>query len=301
MADNVNITPGSGDVVAADDIAGAKHQRVKLTLGADGVNDGDVSSSNPIPASVSGTVTANAGTGTFAVSAASLPLPSGAATETTLSSINTKTPALGQTTMTGSTPVVIASNQSAVPISGTVAVSSLPSGTTILGGYNYTSGVFLITAAADAATGGKNWLINPVGSGVTVRVRKIRFSSQLGSALVAVTSPRFNIERVTFTGTASGASVAPAKRKSSDAANASSLRTASTGLTLTAGNVVSVFLPVASATAVAYNTPSVVDIEYADDEFIYLDAGEGLVCRQADAGTASDTRRCVIHYVVDEI
>ena len=37
---------------------------------------------------VDGTVTANAGTGTFAVSAASLPLPSGAATETTLSSIN---------------------------------------------------------------------------------------------------------------------------------------------------------------------------------------------------------------------
>ncbi len=34
---------------------------------------------------VSGTVTANAGTGTFAVSAASLPLPSGAATEATLS------------------------------------------------------------------------------------------------------------------------------------------------------------------------------------------------------------------------
>lgn len=50
------------------------------------------------------------------ISAAALPLPSGAATETTLSAINTKTPALGQAAMAASSPVVIASNQTAVPI-----------------------------------------------------------------------------------------------------------------------------------------------------------------------------------------
>jgi hypothetical protein len=60
------------------------------------------------------------------VSAASLPLPSGAATETTLASINTKTPAIGQAAMAASSPVVIASNQSAVPISATAL--PLPSG-----------------------------------------------------------------------------------------------------------------------------------------------------------------------------
>ena len=49
MADNVGYTPGVGATVAADDIAGALHQRIKLTLGADGVNEGDVSSSNPLP------------------------------------------------------------------------------------------------------------------------------------------------------------------------------------------------------------------------------------------------------------
>lgn len=70
---------------------------------------------------VSGTVTANAGTGTFAVSAASLPLPTGAATSalqttgnTSLNSIDTKTPALGQTTMSASVPVTISSDQSTV-------------------------------------------------------------------------------------------------------------------------------------------------------------------------------------------
>lgn len=49
------------------------------------------------------------------VSAASLPLPTGAATETTLAAINTKLPALGQAAMASSQPVVIANNQSAVP------------------------------------------------------------------------------------------------------------------------------------------------------------------------------------------
>lgn len=73
---------------------------------------------------VSGTITANAGTGTFAVSAASLPLPTGAATETTLAALNTKAPAQGQALMAASVPVAIASNQSAVPVSGTVATST---------------------------------------------------------------------------------------------------------------------------------------------------------------------------------
>ena len=50
MAENVTLNPGSGgDTAAADDIGGVKFQRVKLTLGADGANDGDASSSNPVP------------------------------------------------------------------------------------------------------------------------------------------------------------------------------------------------------------------------------------------------------------
>lgn len=49
MPDNINVTPGVGATVAADEIAGALHQRVKLTLGNDGVNNGDVSETNPMP------------------------------------------------------------------------------------------------------------------------------------------------------------------------------------------------------------------------------------------------------------
>ena len=49
MPDNVNITPGVGAAIAADDVGGVLHQQVKLTLGGDGVSEGSVSSGNPLP------------------------------------------------------------------------------------------------------------------------------------------------------------------------------------------------------------------------------------------------------------
>lgn len=49
MADNIPVTPGTGSIVAADDIGGILHQRIKLVLGNDGVSNGDVSSTNPMP------------------------------------------------------------------------------------------------------------------------------------------------------------------------------------------------------------------------------------------------------------
>ena len=50
MADNTTLNTGTGgDVIASDDIGGIKFQRVKLIVGADGVNDGDISSVNPMP------------------------------------------------------------------------------------------------------------------------------------------------------------------------------------------------------------------------------------------------------------
>lgn len=65
MADNVEADAGSGGATfATDDIGSVHFPRTKITLGADGVNDGDVASGNPMPitGSISGTVTANLGT-----------------------------------------------------------------------------------------------------------------------------------------------------------------------------------------------------------------------------------------------
>ena len=118
MADNVqvNIPTTAGAVIKTDDLAGAQAQGVKIVLGADSVDDGYVASGNPLP-----------------VSAASLPLPSGAATaarqdtgNASVASIDGKTPALGQAAMAASVPVAIASDQSAVPVSA--AALPLPSG-----------------------------------------------------------------------------------------------------------------------------------------------------------------------------
>lgn len=42
MADNVSITAGSGTSIASDDIGGIQFQRIKLTVGPDGTNTGDL-------------------------------------------------------------------------------------------------------------------------------------------------------------------------------------------------------------------------------------------------------------------
>jgi hypothetical protein len=48
MPDNVTL-PGTGAVVASDDIGGNQYQRIKLIHGADGTNAGDVAVGNPLP------------------------------------------------------------------------------------------------------------------------------------------------------------------------------------------------------------------------------------------------------------
>lgn len=49
MSDNVGYTPGTGATIAADDVGGVLHQRVKVTLGGEGVDGGDVAPGNPLP------------------------------------------------------------------------------------------------------------------------------------------------------------------------------------------------------------------------------------------------------------
>jgi len=150
MADNIDVTPGTGRTIATDQIAGVDYPRGKIGWGVDG-SYVDASASNPLPVTaisatisgalptgsntigavtisgtpaVSGTVTANAGSGTFAVSAATLPLPTGASTETTLSSLNGKVTACdtAHVTISGAIPAG-ANTIGAVTVSGTPSVS----------------------------------------------------------------------------------------------------------------------------------------------------------------------------------
>ncbi len=50
MADNIAATVTAS--IATDDIGGVHYQRMKLAIGADGVNDGDVSGANPMPVEI---------------------------------------------------------------------------------------------------------------------------------------------------------------------------------------------------------------------------------------------------------
>lgn len=53
MADDIQITPGSGAPVATDEIAGRHFQRIKITHGPDGTAT-DTSSTNPFPVEANG-------------------------------------------------------------------------------------------------------------------------------------------------------------------------------------------------------------------------------------------------------
>lgn len=63
MTANTTLNTGTGgDVIATDDLTTAKAQRIKLMLGATGVDGGNVTSTNPLPVSPSGSYfTASAG------------------------------------------------------------------------------------------------------------------------------------------------------------------------------------------------------------------------------------------------
>lgn len=133
MPDGVPITAGAGTTVATDLIGGSHFQRTKLTFGVDGVAT-DVSATDPLPVTgpffpvtqpVSGIVTANAGTGTFAISAASLPLPTGAASSAKQDSLLAAFPSsLGTKTSANSLGVVLASDQAGLSVTATAASSS---------------------------------------------------------------------------------------------------------------------------------------------------------------------------------
>ncbi len=125
---------------------------------------------------VSGTVAATqSGTWNITNVSGTVSLPTGAATETTLAAQSAKLPAtLGQKTMAASMAVAIASDQSAVPVSGTVAISgtvaTTQSGTwTVQPGntQNTTPWLSTISAGGNAAAVSASNALKVDGSAVT--------------------------------------------------------------------------------------------------------------------------------------
>ena len=61
MADDIQVSTGSGIAIGGDLISSVLYQRVKLIYGADGVNSGDVAANNPFPVVVSSGTTGISG------------------------------------------------------------------------------------------------------------------------------------------------------------------------------------------------------------------------------------------------
>lgn len=175
---------------------------------------------------------------------------------------------------------------------------------TLTTAYWYHSGALTVAAAADAANVGRVYVENDPDSTVLIAITRIKFSSQLGSALATPTSPRIVIRQFTFTGnTPSGTAITGVLQDSTLAAKDSNwnVRTADTGMTITEGGDITGFYVVAGATAVGYSAATVDQWVPADPmRPIVLRAGQGVMVKQADAGTASDTRRFSVDLDIEE-
>lgn len=126
MADNVQVTAGSGTTIAADDIgAGVLVQRTKTTWGPDGTaNDTDIASGKPMPMQLRGSDGTDR-SNLLPVSAASLPLPSGASTAA-------KQPALGTAGAASTDVLSVQGIASGTALAVSAASLPLPSGAATL-------------------------------------------------------------------------------------------------------------------------------------------------------------------------
>jgi hypothetical protein len=136
MADNTTLNTGSGgDTIATDDIAGIKHQRVKVQYGVDG-SATDVSDTNPLPVDDAG--------GSLTVDNAALSVTGG----------GVEASALRVTLATDSTGVVsVDDNGGSLTVDGTVAISGTVAVTDNAGSLTVdNAGTFAVQADTELTT-----------------------------------------------------------------------------------------------------------------------------------------------------
>jgi len=176
-------------------------------------------------------------------------------------------------------------------------------------GFSATAPAAVQAAAQNGTTTGFFWLEMPVGATKRGRLRRFSVMFDWGAVPTVdiLTLPRIALARFTFTGAASGAQITPAKRNPGDDANVATIRTASTGMTVTLGAIFQAtfapFIDFATAAGINVQPHEVTELIPAglfEDEWPDYGPGEGLVLYQPDAGTASDPRRFNFRGVCDE-
>lgn len=169
----------------------------------------------------------------------------------------------------------------------------------ILGVYSFAIPNVTVSAAAHTNTAGYAWLIvGAAVSGKVVRIRRVEFTPH-GIALAAVVS-YVSMELITFTGAPTGAAITAAKHDSVYVATVADVRTASTGLTITAGAVLHNCYLQGVITAAGVVQPVMYPwVPTDDDGMIVLRSGQGIVWRQAVASDAD--LRFQLNIVVEDI
>jgi hypothetical protein len=223
MADNITALANTGsgtDVLATDEIGGVHYPRSKVVFGADGVAT-DVSAAAPLP-----------------VSAATLPLPAGAATETTLAALNAKVPPAGQALMAASQPVAIASDQTpiqtvepALIITGAAAQTAVVnnilgtvSGTAGTDVANYRSMTVQVTSTGTAGTfifeqsnDNVNWVALPVfNAALATAVPIVAAITATASAIIYTVPLRCRFARLRIATLITGGSIQAHTRLSTE-------------------------------------------------------------------------------------
>lgn len=185
---------------------------------------------------------------------------------------------------------------------------------TVKGVYRAAMPIQSVQASAQNATStGFLWITCPAALTTrAIRLRKLELSFQHSASTTMPTLPRIGLARFTFTGTASGATLAGAK-VDPDADNPSvDMRTAVTGMTVTLntdpGSLLSTVVVPAMHNVTAAgllfactDVQQLVNLQADEDEWPMIKAGQGLVLYQPDAGTTTDTRRFGVSMLWDEI
>lgn len=154
----------------------------------------------------------------------------------------------------------------------------------------------VVQGPQDGTTTAFFWLQMPLTATVTALIRNIIIDANTSSTTVAPTAPVISFTKFTFTGTASGAAVAPLKYQTAAATAQMIIRTAVTGMTVTLVADIGQFAVPSVLTGVGqvYGAKEVVPENpqaWVRGSDLEIAPGEGLLIYQSVAGTAADPRR----------
>ena len=172
---------------------------------------------------------------------------------------------------------------------------------TSVGAYLVGGNKINVTVAADSANTGSQYLLNPVGSGKNMAIKRAHISGGAGALSAALlTSPNFQLQRFAFTGTPSAASQPIVKQDTTMPDSVANLRNAATGITVTGGATFYNYQLAQVLSPIGQYSPPIAALDLNADSQIILRPGEGIMVRQASVGSLADMRYLQVDWAWEE-